>query len=154
MASPEQAARLHERFTKEAVPWIERRTVAIYKVSDSGIPVPEGTGVLLQVADRRFVLTAAHVLKLWKELALIIPTGERNGINLTACLAEVACDEHEADFALIPLSPEMVDALLPAKDFVRLAEPTLPATNPRWAFTPSLATRRKWPIVIAIILLH
>lgn len=92
--------------------------------------MPEGTGVLLQVADRRFVLTAAHVLKLWKELALIIPTGERNGINLTACLAEVACDEHEADFALIPLSPEMVDALLPAKDFVRLAETDVTGDEP------------------------
>lgn len=38
-------------------------TTPVYRTGDRGIPVSEGTGVLLALGDIRFLLTAAHVLE-------------------------------------------------------------------------------------------
>ena len=127
----ERRERLHKRFQAEAVPWIERRTVVIFKQAEGGAPVPEGTGVLLQVADRHFLVTAAHALKVWREMSLIIPLGDGTGIDIRSSRAELTRDQRDADFALVPLTDPMVERLLAAsKDFVRLAEVDVSGDEP------------------------
>lgn len=123
--------RLHQRFFDEGVPWMERRTVVIFKQADGGNPVPEATGVLLQVADRYFLLTAAHALKEWREMALVIPLGDGTGIDIRSSRAEITRDQRDADFALVPLTEPMVERLsASSKQFVRLAEVDVAGDEP------------------------
>lgn len=123
--------RFRRRFEAEAMPWLERRTVAIFKVAEGGAPTPEGSGVLIQVADRHFVITAAHVLDLWGKLSLIVPLAGGMTVNLTACRAEVTKDTEHADFAIIPLTEAMAAVLLQSKAFVRLSEMDAAAATPQ-----------------------
>lgn len=48
------------------LPWLQARSVPLYRLhrpTATGIPVADGTGVLLEIADEVFVLSAQHVLK-------------------------------------------------------------------------------------------
>lgn len=130
MVSQEQFLRLHARFGDEGTSWIRRRTVPIYKMANGGNPVPHGTGVLLQVADHKFVVTAAHVLNVWTEMRLVIPIGENNAMDLRSAYAHVTTNEDHVDFAVIKLTAEMANALPNEYQFVRLAEIDVHGTEP------------------------
>lgn len=123
---------LHRRFETEAAPWIEDRTVEIFLVVEGGNPVPQGTGVLIQVADRGFVLTAGHTLDGWGTVRFILLLGEDGGqvVDLTRCPAEVTRNKEELDFAIIPLDSASHELVLRAKRFVRLSEVDISGENP------------------------
>jgi len=118
--------KLHERFVLEAVPWIEQRTVVIYGVTAEGNAVPDGSGVLLSVADQRFVLTAGHVLEDWGSRQYALSFGALGHIDLTSLPAQVSAED-KGDLALLPLTHEMAQRVTQSgKDFVSLFE-----TDPR-----------------------
>jgi len=60
-----------ERIFHSSRSWIFDRTVGIYARTPGGNPRLEGSGVLLQIADAPFLLSAGHVLKASKEAAIM-----------------------------------------------------------------------------------
>ncbi len=125
-ATVEELQRLHR---VEAVPWIEQRTVVVGEYC-GGDPAPNFTGVLLQVADRHFVITAAHCLKGWGKSRFWILLPEGDVIDLTTVQAETPTDR-SMDFALLPLTDEMVTKLSGFRSFVRLSEVDVLGDLPR-----------------------
>lgn len=77
-ASPEQIRQFIKRMHQECMVQIHRSIVPFY-AEQNGEPKQCGTGVLLQIADKHFVLTAAHVLDLRHRHNL--PLGISNGVG-------------------------------------------------------------------------
>jgi hypothetical protein len=151
--SSDVAERLKRRHRAEAVPWIEKRTIVIYALAEGGLPVPQGSGVLLQVADRGFVVTAAHCLDGWGKVRFLCAVDDGGFIDLTTVQAHVTRDRGDADFALLPLDDEMFARVSSSRAFVRLSEVDAhgdaPATgiHALFGYPVQLASRREGCIV-------
>lgn len=151
--APEIAERLQRRHRDEAVPWIAERTIVIYALVDGGLPVPRGTGVLLQVADRGFVVTAAHCLHDWGKVRFLCAVNEGGFIDLTTVPAQVTCDQAGADFALLPFDDEMFEQVSTSRRFVRLSDVDVhgdapaPGIHAVFGYPVQLATRSAAAIV-------
>jgi hypothetical protein len=88
----------------------------MFAVTEYGTPDPVGSCVLLAIKDRKFLLTAAHVLDHAKTSSLyvggvselVLLKGESHRTEETGTPAE-----DRLDFAFVAISPEVVDALGP-----------------------------------------
>ncbi|MBA4191777.1 MAG: hypothetical protein C0467_27675 [Planctomycetaceae bacterium] len=64
MSSPlttEEAESFQNRLVEEASPELTTSTIPIFRL-ENDLPVPLGSGVLLQIANKHFIVSAAHVL--------------------------------------------------------------------------------------------
>jgi hypothetical protein len=110
--------------------WILERTIGLYaKHPPSQRPVFEGSGVLLKIETRAFILTAGHVVK-------VLSDPKNEGASLWVASmgplqvpmyqldpSEIAYTPNEDyDIAIIPLSEYQGKALSQAKRFLRLSE--------------------------------
>lgn len=118
-----EIAPLEPQIRNEAMEWVLERTVGIYGSTVDGNPVLYGTGILLQIADAPFLVTASHVAKDLDGLDIRLdPCGERaTFVRLGATTIRRTQDESEYDFAYARLSGNAADELrAQRKKFVRL----------------------------------
>jgi hypothetical protein len=111
------------RIAQPALDFMQARTIAIWgdhPVHTQGEPRQYGSGVLLRVADARFVVTANHVCRLFLEQGCscflsgaekLIPLGNAKVWRLES-----------SDLAVIRLTESVWTALSPGKSFARLPE--------------------------------
>lgn len=75
--------RLPQAVETSGASWLERRTIPIHKMTLGGKPIPHGTGVLFEIGDTVFILTAAHVLDVTSnELLLVCPSKSGDYVKL------------------------------------------------------------------------
>jgi hypothetical protein len=115
-----------ERVMEASSPEIKRATVPIFAIQD-GIPIENGTGVLLQIADTAFLVSAAHVMDYATKHDL--PHLISNGLpgseliplhNVTVTSTSLEGDLF--DLAVVRLPEELAVRLRVTKRFVRLSE--------------------------------
>lgn len=119
----EEQRQLAERLMHEAREWMLARTVPILAWAPGGLPVLEGSGVLLKIANAGFILSAAHVfagvIKDGRGLAI----GLVNGVNilrLDGLEVQVSDDQRDVDVAFLRLPPEVDMRISQHRPFVRL----------------------------------
>lgn len=118
------------RLMTECGPIIQRHTVAFFD-EDMLVQRQGGTGVLLTVGDRHFILTAAHVLDLYAERGLpmfIMP--EHKGAKLVSLDGAVMYRsempdsrdrlDDPMDVGFVEIMPGIVAELAPSKTFLTL----------------------------------
>lgn len=129
MASSSNPTRSADAFCKrigaELLPGIAKAVVPIFGLSEQEQFVQDRTGVLLQVGEGHFLLTASHGLRQY--IAHPIPLGispSRAGEPPIHLLNSTfrGIDEHNVDVAVVRLDDEAVQALLPQRRFLRLHE--------------------------------
>lgn len=103
--------------------WILARTVPVYAWARGGLPVVEGSGVLLKIADAGFLVSAAHVM------AGVIKDGrglfmgladEADILNLGGLDVQVSDDRDHVDVAYMRLPASVVDTISAHRPFLRL----------------------------------
>jgi len=103
--------------------WMLDRTVPIYAWARGGLPVLEGSGVLLKIADAGFLVTAAHVVdvvvKDGRGLFLGLADGE-DIVDLGGLEVQVSHDQRDIDVAFMRLPVGMVDVVGKHRAFLRL----------------------------------
>lgn len=111
------------RISEPALEFMQARTIAIWgdhRVHTKGEPIQYGSGVLIQVADSRFIVTAHHICEAF------LKHGYTCAISGAAKLVPLdktkVWHTESADVAIIPLTESMWTALSPAKKFARLSE--------------------------------
>ena len=126
---PERIA-FAQRVNEHGMKWLHDRTVCICIKTADGNPIAHGSGVLFQVADVGFVLSAGHVLvnteKNPDDTVMIAPDGGGQGlIPLKGVEIGRTADLAEADFGFARLPPPTMEYLSQHKRFARLAEVAL-----------------------------
>jgi hypothetical protein len=116
--------RLPDFVVQPARAFMHDRTVAFWGHHErltNGEPVLYGSGVLLQVAEARFIVTAAHVCDLFlnRGLPALIGAGAHKLVPLDETGVRYS---KKADIALVPLSEQVWSALSTEKKFTRLSE--------------------------------
>jgi hypothetical protein len=107
--SPETAKRIFRASQK----WIFDRTVGIYAQARGGNPRLEGSGVLLQIADAPFILSAGHVLKASKDAAIMpapMMPGSRT-IPMPRVRISFTAEQKQVDVGFIRLPDEVASEL-------------------------------------------
>lgn len=103
--------------------WMLDRTVPIYAWAHGGLPVLEGSGILLKIADAGFLVTAAHVVDgvVKDGRALFMGMADGEGIvNLGGLDFQVSDDQRDVDVAFTRLPPGIVDVVGKHRAFLRL----------------------------------
>lgn len=118
-----------EHLWRESRLWIQQRTVGLFASTESGNPVAHGSGVLLGIADMRFVLSASHVLSTVRKepgrrLLIGAPGLTEDGFLHEISVVDVygTPDEVVADFGFIVLERSLADEIAKTKRFLSLAE--------------------------------
>lgn len=107
--SPETAKRIF----RASRAWIFDRTVGIYAQARGGNARLEGSGVLLQIADAPFMLSAGHVLKASADAA-IMPAPMMPGsrmIPMPGVRVTFAAEQNQLDVGFIRLPEEVASEL-------------------------------------------
>lgn len=102
--------------------------------------------MLLQVADRGFVLTAAHNLKDWGKVRYVISLQADGVVDLTTVQAEVTNNTSDIDFAILPLTAEMFARVARSKKFVRLSNVDIEGDVPK----PGIHTIFGYPVELVL----
>jgi hypothetical protein len=129
--SPEAAPRVLNASTS----WILERTVALYSAMPGGNPVQVGSGVLLQIAEETFVLSASHVLERLAEGAKFVAAmSEGSSLLHVPVPTRRTADQETLDIGFFSLPSDVARELSRfGKHFVRLSELNL-TDAPGWAF--------------------
>jgi hypothetical protein len=117
--------------------WIFDRTVAIYFRKPDGNPVQRGSGVLLQMGDAVFLVSASHVMAIVRdgvEILIGSMNVEAKGLVSTGEGMVVRTDEEQRDLALMRLPQSAIEALAPFKRFVQPAEIDLGRAMPQGGY--------------------
>jgi hypothetical protein len=120
------------RIGDDLLPGIATAIVPIFGLSPQEQFVQDRTGVLLQIGEGHFLLTASHDLRRYvaHPIALAISpsrAGEPPIHLLNSTFHGI--DEHDVDVAVIRLDEEVVRSLLPQRRFLRLHEIDQAATT-------------------------
>lgn len=102
-----------KRIFRASRTWIFDRTVGIYAQARGGNPRLEGSGVLLQIADAPFMLSAGHVLKA-SEDAAIMPAPMMPGsrmIPMPDVRINFTADQRQVDVGFVRLPDEVASEL-------------------------------------------
>jgi hypothetical protein len=120
--SSDESAQAAQIFQGPAREWIWERTVGLYFKAPGGNPVLQGTGVLLQVADICFVLTASHVLKKSKDMEIQIGPMAKGSrmIRVLECQIVYSNDENDMDVGVMRISADAALLLKEHKSFLRM----------------------------------
>src|ERR1041384_5654819 len=103
--------------------WMERRTIPIYRMKPSANPLPHGTGVLFEIGDTMFILTAAHVLNVEvDDILLIWPSRSREHIALNSMERNLSKERNSVDLGIIRLSGYARTRILQEREAVKLSE--------------------------------
>jgi len=128
--SPETAKRIF----RASRTWIFDRTVGIYAQTRGGNPRLEGSGVLLQIADAPFMLSAGHVLKA-SEDAAIMPAPMMPGsrmIPMPGVPITFTAEQRQVDVGFVRLPDEVASELKQhGKKFTTRADIDISAEPPR-----------------------
>lgn len=115
-----------------AMQWILDRTVPLFALAPRGVPVLEGTGVLVQIADAHFLFTAAHVVGGIVKDGRALLFGTQDGLfSLEGLDVKVSDDREDVDVAFIRMPQQLADEVAPRKSFVRLSEVDMERRAPR-----------------------
>lgn len=112
--------------------WIWDRTVGLYFRTETGNPTMQGSGVLLKIADAAFVLSAAHVLKLGKDMEIQIGAMAKGSklIKLPAAQFAFSDDLTDLDLGFVRISTETANELSRFKEFARMSDLDLRTCQP------------------------
>lgn len=113
--------------------WLHDRTVCVCIKTKDGNPIAHGSGVLLQIADVGFLLSAGHVLVNTEQnptdTVMIAPNaGAPALVPLVGVEIARTQDLEHADFGFARLPPQIREQLSTCKRFVRLSELALEET--------------------------
>jgi len=116
------------RMKREAAPVIFRRTVGIYGADARARPYILGTGIPLELAGRRFVVTAAHVMDDVQRLkhGVYLSPGMAGGllVDLDGCrvnktqMPKGGRKKDSFDICLIGLTDQVIASIGPGVEFV------------------------------------
>jgi hypothetical protein len=113
------------RFHDEAIPNIAAATVPIYGFQDNQVK-QDRTGVLFQIADSHFIMTAAHGLDgiLREQIPLLADFSKKHRIPIPLVKARFHYTEEKngRDVAAIELPPSIVAEFLPERRFLTMAD--------------------------------
>jgi hypothetical protein len=86
-------------------------------------PVPHGTGVLLEIGDTMFILTAAHVLDVEaSDILLIWPNRSREHIVLNSMERNLSKEKNSVDLGMVRLSGYARTRILQEREAAKLSE--------------------------------
>jgi hypothetical protein len=93
-------------------------------------PLPHGTGVLLEIGDTMFILTAAHVLDVGvDEVLLIWPGRSREHVVLNSMERNLSKEKNNVDLGIVRLSGYARTRILQEREAARLSEIEIGATT-------------------------
>jgi hypothetical protein len=125
-ATPEEMAAVSvpQTVVEQATAFMYARTIAFlghHDVDTRGEPIVYGSGVLLQIADTRFIATAYHVCESFLEegWSVFIAGNEETLVPLNKASIRHA---KKGDIALIPLTEDAWSVLSVQRQFTRLSE--------------------------------
>lgn len=120
----------------EIVPWVEKRTIPFFHLEkdvqtnkhEDGIIAKDRTGVFIRIAEKHYILTAAHHITdlIANEMFLYVSLDEENNLPIPITKDEIAIsDESTLDIAAIRLLDDTANKLL--QRHTPLSLPEIPA---------------------------
>ncbi len=119
----EDQLKLVEQWLLDAREWMLARTVPILAWARDGLPVLQGSGILLKVADAGFLVSAAHVLTDVVRDGRGLFIGLADGVDILSLEGldtQVSTDERDIDVAFVRLPPELDGRISQHRPFLRL----------------------------------
>jgi hypothetical protein len=115
--------RLPKAVETSGASWLERRTIPIHKMTLGGKPIPHGTGVLFEIGDTVFILTAAHVLDVTSnELLLVSPRESGDYVKLNGMDRYVSKEKGRVDIGIVRLAGLVQTQILQDREATKLSE--------------------------------